>query len=471
MNKLLPTKISLRFIITTFVLVAVFFVIMSVILPYFIKKAIYKSNEKLLGDIANRLSESPYTDVSEIIPNAHSGDLDKYNSSFRVIYTSKRGVVIYDTSTDDNRAGDKFITKEAQLAMSGKEVFYSYFSNNTFSFFMLVPIFNDGSINGFIYLQNDNAALGRDYLQIRTTLYFISAVLCILPLLLGIFISIGLDTKVKAIIKSVKKAKAGDYENRIEIKGNDEFAVLGNELNELCIIQLKTEEMRRRFVSDASHELHTPLASIKLLSDSILQTPDMGPENIKEFLLDINNEIDRLTRISGKLLQITRFDDLEGKTSLTPLDLKPIIDEVCRMLKPFAAATNRKIRCELAPDCIVSANFDLVYQIFYNLIENALKYGGENRTVYVYLYKRDGQAVVIVDDEGEGIPEDDLLKIFDRFYRVDKARSRTTGGTGLGLSIVKSAVHHCNGTVEAQNRKSGGARFIVKFPLHKTDNE
>jgi signal transduction histidine kinase len=470
MNKLLPTKISLKFILAVFAIIAVFFTVTSVILPHFIKNAIYKSNKKLLSDIAERLSEMPYTSVPDLI--LHIGNPEKYNTDFRVIYVGKSGVVAYDTSSGDNRYGDMFITKEAQLALSGKKVFYATFSENVFTFNILVPKYGDnGEINGFVYLQNINEGLGRDYLQNKTALHLISAVLCVLLLILGVFISFGLDAKVRTIIQGIKKIKSGEYESRIEIKGEDEFALLGNELNELSIVHSKTEEMRRRFVSDASHELRTPLASIKLLSDSILQNPDMKQENIREFLADISNEIDRLTRISGKLLQITRYDDLKGETSLSPLDLEPIINKVCRMLKPFAKEANCNIRCALESGCIVNANYDLIYQIFYNLIENAIKYGGNNRNVHVYLYKREGQAVAIVDDEGAGIPEEDLKKIFDRFYRVDKARARATGGTGLGLSIVESAVHHCNGTVEAQNRENGGARFIVKFPLHVSEND
>jgi signal transduction histidine kinase len=118
----------------------------------------------------------------------------------------------------------------------------------------------------------------------------------------------------------------------------------------------------------------------------------------------------------------------------------------------------------LSDGCIINADYDNVYQIFYNIVENAIKYSGQDNEVKVLLFLRDNDVVFIVDDYGEGIPEKDLKKVFDRFYRVDKARARATGGTGLGLSIVAAAVEQCGGIVSAENRPGGGARFTVKFP-------
>ncbi|MBR4942077.1 MAG: HAMP domain-containing histidine kinase, partial [Clostridia bacterium] len=142
-----------------------------------------------------------------------------------------------------------------------------------------------------------------------------------------------------------------------------------------------------------------------------------------------------------------------------------VAENVSRMLFQPVNNAGLEIRCEFQDDCIVLANYDLVFQIFYNLIENAIKYGADGKEVRVFLYKKDGTVIFIVDDDGTGINESDLERIFDRFYRVDKARARATGGTGLGLSIVETAIHSCNGTVEAHNRHPHGARFIVKFPV------
>ena len=191
----------------------------------------------------------------------------------------------------------------------------------------------------------------------------------------------------------------------------------------------------------------------------------MSREEINDFLLDISNEIDRLTRISSRLLSLAKFDDVDQSALAEELNLSAVAATVCRMLTPLARASNCTIRHELSERVMLVANYDSVYQIFYNLVENSIKYSGKDKEVRVFLYVRDAQAHFIVDDDGEGIPPDDLKKIFDRFYRVDKARARATGGTGLGLSIVASAVRACGGSVEAMNRKSGGARFVVRFPL------
>jgi two-component sensor histidine kinase len=216
----------------------------------------------------------------------------------------------------------------------------------------------------------------------------------------------------------------------------DELAQLADEFNQLTDRLQTTEEARRRFVSDASHELKTPLASIRLLSASILQSEEMDHETTREFVAEIGEEADRLTRISEKLLTLTRLDaGFSAKNE--PVELGQVVEKVCHMLRPLTAALEVTIEAALDRGCIVGANDDDLYQVAFNLIENAIKYNLPGGRVFVTLYRHEAQVILLVEDTGVGIPEEDLPRVFDRFYRVDKARSRAREAPGGAVHCTR----------------------------------
>ena len=243
------------------------------------------------------------------------------------------------------------------------------------------------------------------------------------------------------------------------------MAQLAEEFNQLTDRLQNTEEIRRRFVSDASHELKTPLASIRLLADSILQNDQMDPEVVRDFVTDIGAEADRLTRITEHLLTLTRLDSLPAaKTQV--VDVSRVTEHAISMLGPVADSAGVAVERNLKPDCLILCVEDELYQICYNLIENAIKYNFAGGKVFVSVYRDRDQVLLEVGDTGIGIPEEDLPKVFNRFYRVDKARSRAAGGTGLGLSIVRDTVRRHGGWVTARPRSPEGSLFTVGFPVY-----
>ena len=234
------------------------------------------------------------------------------------------------------------------------------------------------------------------------------------------------------------------------------------------------EEVRRRFVADASHELKAPLASIRLLTDSILQNDGIDPETVQEFVSDIGEEAERLTRITEKLLALTRLDNGRA-VALVPVDVGKVAEKVERMLSPLARAVNVTLELHLEPGCLILATEDDIYQVAFNLMENAVKYNLPGGRVMVTLTLTGPQldsVLLRIEDTGVGIPEQDLPKIFDRFYRVDKARSRAAGGTGLGLSIVRDTVRQHGGSVSVRRREpEPGSCFEVRFPRWQQKEE
>ena len=231
----------------------------------------------------------------------------------------------------------------------------------------------------------------------------------------------------------------------------------------------QTEASRRRFVSDASHELKTPLASIRLLTDSILQTEDMDRDTMLEFVSDIGQSAARLQRLSEKLLDLSRMDS--GVTPRRePVDLTAAAERILHMLSPLASEKQVTLTCAGTEPVWVLAGEDELEQILFNLAENAVKYNVPGGSVTVTVTGGEA-AVLTVADTGIGIPDADLPNIFARFYRVDKARSREAGGSGLGLSIVRDAVLSLGGDIQVAHGSPCGTVFTVTFPIWKGASE
>lgn len=289
-------------------------------------------------------------------------------------------------------------------------------------------------------------------------------------LAVGIVIALGLKKHRRRIvdytdaIKSMTDDKIGE---KLEITEEDEISKLGLAFNELSDKYLIIEKQRTEFVSNASHELKTPLSSIKLMADSIIQTPDIEMDFVREFLTDMNEEVERLNRIVNKLLYITKLDTLTENMSgtLELINLKDIVIGINKNLIPIAEMENKELVLNADEDILIMANKDILWQAVYNIVDNALKYTKEQGRVEISLLKENKRAVISVKDDGVGISEDDVKRIFDRFYRVDKARSRETGGTGLGLSIAHSAIEFHNGTIEVSSQLGKGSEFNIILPL------
>ena len=209
--------------------------------------------------------------------------------------------------------------------------------------------------------------------------------------------------------------------------------------------------------------------SIKMLTRSISQSADMDSETMREFVTDIGSEAERLQRTTEKLLDLSRRDD-GVQSDVTVVDLQQAVHGTLHLLRPLAAKSDVTLTCLMSDGVTVRASEDDIYHIVFNLVENAIKYNLPGGSVTVRVEARGEQSILSVADTGIGIPEADRPNIFNRFYRVDKARSREHGGSGLGLSIVHDAAALYGGTVTVDGVEPHGTRFTVTFPRAKADN-
>lgn len=302
-------------------------------------------------------------------------------------------------------------------------------------------------------------------MRTRMTLIFAAALLVVA---LAIVMITRLMTRpIHELSEGIRSMGEGDFTRRVRVKGRDELAQLAAAFNKMEDQVQSLDETRNQFVSNASHELKTPLATMKILLESILYSDNMDRATQNEFLSDINKEIDRLTSVVSDLLTLAHIDSKKLTLKREELYLSDVVRESVERLMPMAANRKQTINVSIEDECEMVADESKLEQVCYNLIGNAVKYTGNDGKIDVRLFRNGRDAVMTVSDNGIGIPEEDLPHIFDRFYRVDKARTRTEGegGTGLGLSIVKQIVRLHAGTVTVASKVGEGTVFTVTLPL------
>jgi signal transduction histidine kinase len=349
--------------------------------------------------------------------------------------------------------------------LDGYDVLNLRFAGGVFYSSAFEPIIKDGLVVGAVYVHEGDAQQGAILVGLQDTIKSISILVASISAFVVTLLSWTVMRRISSILRAIVSVREGEYNYRINMNGSDELALLGAEFDSLTDRLRGTEEIRRRFVADASHELKTPLASIRLLSDSILNNDGMDVDTVREFVTDIGDESERLARTTEKLMTLTRLDN-NISVERASVDMREVTADTLRMLRPLAANLGLTIESSLDGGCSVLASRDDVYRVVLNLAENAIKYNTPGGTVSVKLSRESEHVTLTVDDTGIGVPAVDMPYIFDRFYRVDKARSREAGGSGLGLSIVRDTVRGLGGRVTAENRKSGGMRFRVRFPLY-----
>ena len=338
----------------------------------------------------------------------------------RILVTDSAGKVLYDTRETNDALGEYSFYTEIVQALLGNDVFSSSYRDGAFRSRAASPVLYQNQIIGAVYAYEYDTEQAALLEGLQGNLLRLSAGIAVVVLCLSGLLSRALTRKIGQLLTAIREVREGAYSHRAEVPGRDEIAQLAQEFNSLTDRLQTTENARRRFVSDASHELKTPLAAIRLDSN-VLERPVV-------------------------------------------VDALPVLEQVMRMMSLVAQEKGAELTYRAEGTCTMLATRDEIHQIIYNLTDNAVKYTPPGSTVQVSLFREGDQVVLTVEDNGAGIPEEDLPRIFERFYRVDKARSRAAGGTGLGLAIVRDTVEKRGGTVEAANRPGGGAVFTVRWP-------
>jgi len=391
------------------------------------------------------------------------------DSQMRVLILDKDVTVLYDSQNNRNMLGSAQVRPAIMSAVNGIDGFMEYeIDDSTIVLDASAPILSaDGRVVGVVDIVHVPESVARIHSAILGEMAFL---ILAISLLVGIVIFVVANLVSRRIVDITSKITSmsddGILDEKLDISGHDEISRLGEAFNIMSEKVLLLEQQRVQFVSDASHELKTPLSSIKLMADSIMQNPDISIEYVREFLNDINNEIDRLNRIVNKLLYITKMDvyrEVDNK-KLELVSLSDIAGGIEKNLGPLAKKDDITLVFTTPGEIFLMANKDVLWQGIYNIVDNAIKYTDADGYVMVTMEQKNNQVIIEVKDTGEGISSEDIDKIFDRFYRVDKARARSTGGTGLGLAIALSAVKYHNGQIEVKSEPGKGSTFTIILP-------
>ncbi len=344
---------------------------------------------------------------------------------------------------------------------------FKYDRNDRWVGYCSAALVRDGATIGVLLYSSSLQDMleGLFALQDRMILYFLIAAAAVM--LLALVFSRVITKPIGTLTKGIQRMARGDLSVRVNVKGSGEIKRLAEAFNTMSEKLERLDKSRNQFVSNASHELKTPLATIKILLENIIYQPDMDNGVRTEFLSDINKEIDRLNLIIGDLLTLVSMDAKNMRLNRENFSLAQIVKDNAHRLTPMAVQRKQELQLQLSDSCDMYADCAKLTQVVYNLMENAIKYTQEGGVVRVRLVRSGKDAILKVTDNGPGIPKEDQPHIFDRFYRVDKARSRDTGGTGLGLSIVHQMVLMHGGSVSVESEEGHGATFTVELPIHQ----
>lgn len=267
------------------------------------------------------------------------------------------------------------------------------------------------------------------------------------------------------VTSEIQKLQAGHFNEKISVPEYLETERISDAFNELYARIRVLDESRDEFVSNVSHELKTPMASMKVLADSLLMQEDVPAELYREFMVDIADEIDRENKIINDLLSLVKMDKTKADLNISQADINALLELILKRLRPIAIKRDVEMTLECIRPVVAEVDEVKLTLAISNLVENAVKYNNEHGWVKVLLDADHQYFTVEVSDSGIGIPEESMDHIYERFYRVDKSHSREIGGTGLGLAITRSAILMHRGTIKAVSTVGEGTTFTVKIPL------
>lgn len=402
----------------------------------------------------------------------------KENEPTRILVLDKQGVVIQDSYNDlgysqllrKNLQGE---LPEISRVLSGEFIPAVDIYANVGTppargriLYAFAPItHHKEGVIGVVVLSTSLKSVETVLSDIQRVLNIYIALISISITLISLTLSGFITQPIKDLTASIEKMSKGHLSQRIHIRGNDELNRLGEAFNIMSEKLENLDKARNNFVSNASHELKTPLSAIKVLTESLLHMDSQEPEIYKEFLGDINNEIDRLNAIISDLLELVHIDNDNMVLDKKPVLLNELILKTVKGLQLIAEKRDIKIETKLLEDVEILGNDKQLRQVITNIVDNGIKYTPDGGIVTVELFKQASAAFIKISDTGVGIPKEEITHIFDRFYRVDKARSRATGGTGLGLSIAQQIVFLHNGTIDVESVEGEGTTFTIELPI------
>lgn len=426
------------------------------------------SSAEIAGDLRSAADEEDAAERMADILRAYSGQLGIDSGTRRYyVLSGENGAVLEGSDPESDGVA---ITANILTAMTGE----SGYQSDSGAEYMDVALPVRGSSGSYIIYIKDNKQTVQSLNDQIYRMILISMLVGLgIAMLLNLILAKTLVTPIQSLTRAAEKVAGGDFSERPEIYGNDEIGVLATTFNgmadrlENTLDDLKrSEQMRREFVANVSHELRTPITSIRGYAETLSETPEIPTEMEKQFLNVIVNESDRMTKIVQDLLTLSRFDAGSIEFSFERFPFEKSVRDVYNATVMEAQKHKHSFAVEIKgtlPE--IRGDKARIEQVLINMISNAIKYTPDGGRIRLIAGSSDDMVWATVRDNGIGIPEKDVSHVFERFYRVDKARSRESGGTGLGLSIAQEIVSRHDGNMSIQSRMGRGTSITMTLPV------
>lgn len=412
------------------------------------------TNQIVFNNYLEKADSEMINSQLEQLSNIYDGRIIVINDSFHII-----------KDTYDLDEGKTIVSEEVMRSFQGEEI-SKYDSENCY-IEMTLPLLEQTSkeVIGvlLVSVSTDSIVLNQEYLENSAWIIQLFSIMVIL--LAALALARMLVKPFRKMADKIGEIQSG-YEDTLKITSYTETEIISDRFNQLFERMKVIDESREEFVSNVSHELKTPLTSMKVLADSINGQEDVPIELYREFMSDIGNEIDRETKIINDLLSLVKMDRSAADLNISSVNINELLESILKRLRPIAQ--RQHIELVLESFRPVSAEVDEVKLTLAitNLVENGIKYNKPEGWVHVSLNADHQYFYVKVEDSGIGIPEDSLEHIYERFYRVDKSHSREIGGTGLGLAIARNTILMHRGAIKVFSTEGEGTIFNVRIPLN-----
>lgn len=332
---------------------------------------------------------------------------------------------------------------------------------------IVLPVYgsSEEEPDGAVILDFSLNQANRMYESIQTISLTMILLLGVIVIVASVLYSGQIVRPLKEVSGSIVHITQGDFNDNMELRGYSEEEEISENFNLMLSDLQNLEDARQEFVSNVSHELKTPITSVKVLAESLINQEGVPEELYQEFLSDINTELERMNQIVNDLLSLVKMDKTAAQVNIAEVNVNEFVEGILKELQPIADKRNIDILFESVRPVTAQIDEVKIGMAFRNLIENAIKYNYDDGWVRVSLNADHKFFYLKVSDSGVGIPEELQDNIFERFYRVDKARSRETGGNGLGLAITRSAILLHRGSIKVHSVEQQGTTFNVRIPL------
>lgn len=396
----------------------------------------------------------------EMLSNLYEGRVMIINSNFKVVKDT------YGISQGKIMISEEVIKCFQGESLSNYDPEHGYIE-------MTTPIMdttaNSGEsevVRGVMLTSISNGSIVAMMEMLNRRVIIIETLLALAIVALAIVLSVAMTRPFNRITQAIMDVNSGYSDESISVPDYAETVHIVDAFNQLLGRMRALDQSRQEFVANVSHELKTPMTSIKVLADSLLVEQDVSAQLYREFMEDIVSEIDRENRIITDLLALVKMDKKVQDLNITSLNINDLVELILKRLRPIARKKDVEVVFESMRPVVAEVDEVKMTLIMTNLVENSIKYNKDHGWVKVELDADHQFFTFKVSDSGIGIPEDALAHICERFYRVDKSHSREIGGTGLGLAITKSAVLLHRGTLTINSVEGEGSSFLVKIPLN-----